>query len=371
MSLHLDQSMMARALELAKQGQGRVEPNPMVGAVVVKDERIVGEGYHQVYGGPHAEILALEQAASHANGAILYVTLEPCCHHGKTPPCTEAIIKAGIKEVVAACSDPFPEVAGNGFKALCQAGIEVRIGVQKEKAERLNAPFFKLVQAGLPYVIAKWAMTLDGKIATSSGESKWISGEESRQLVHDLRGRVDGIVIGIVTVLADDPLLTARPAGPRVATRIVLDSHLKTPLDSQLVSTARQVPTLLVHGSYDDDRIAALTASGCECVRIESPHRSERINLLLKDLGRRRMTNLLVEGGAAILGSFFDADAVDEVWAFMAPKWIGNSAARGPLDGIGGRGISPISQLEDVTVEKVGQDALLRGRCIHSQRSNS
>lgn len=371
MSLHLDQCMMTRALELARRGQGRVEPNPMVGAVVVQNGKIVGEGWHQVYGGPHAEVIALEQAASQALRATLYVTLEPCCHHGKTPPCTEAIIKAGIKEVVAAGSDPFPQVAGGGFSVLAQSGIEVRIDVQRDEAERLNAPYLKLVRTGLPYVIAKWAMTLDGKIATSTGESKWISGEESRQMVHGLRGRVDGIVVGIVTVLADDPLLTARPAGPRVATRIVLDSHLKTPLDSQLVRSAKEVPTLIVHVSHDDHRIANLTASGCECLRIESPHRSERIHLLLKELGQRRMTNLLVEGGAAILGSFFDAEAVDEVWAFMAPKWIGNSEARSPLDGIGGRGISPISQLEDVTVEQVGQDALLRGRCIHSQRSIS
>jgi len=264
MSFELDHIMMARALELARQGQGRAEPNPMVGAVVVREGKIVGEGYHQVYGGPHAEVFALQQAGELAHGATLYVTLEPCCHHGKTPPCTDAIIKAGIREVVAAGSDPFPQVAGGGFSTLANVGIQVRIGVLRHEAEQLNAPYYKLVRTGMPYVIAKWAMTLDGKIATATGESKWISGEESRRLVHELRGRVDGILVGIGTVLVDDPLLTARPAGPRVATRIVLDTHLKTPMTSQLVKTANQVPIVIAHASQDENRITELSGAGCE-----------------------------------------------------------------------------------------------------------
>jgi diaminohydroxyphosphoribosylaminopyrimidine deaminase/5-amino-6-(5-phosphoribosylamino)uracil reductase len=368
MSFDLDHTMMARAMELARQGQGRVEPNPMVGAVVVREGKIVGEGYHQVYGGPHAEVFALQQAGELARGATLYVTLEPCCHHGKTPPCTDAIIKAGIKEVVAGGSDPFPQVAGGGCSTLASAGIQVRIGVLRLEAELMNAPYYKLVRTGLPYVIAKWAMTLDGKIATVSGESKWISGKESRRMVHELRGRVDGILVGIGTVLADDPLLTARPAGPRIATRIVLDTHLQTPMASQLVKTARQVPVLLVHASNDDKRVAELSGAGCECLKVDAAGRTESIQQLLKELGRRRMTNLLVEGGAAVLGSFFDAESVDEVWAFIAPKWIGSSSAKGPLSGIGIESISQISQLEDVTCAQVGQDALLRGRCVRTQQ---
>lgn len=368
MSFDLDYTMMARALELGGQGQGRVEPNPMVGAVVVRKGKILGEGYHQAFGGPHAEVFALQQAGELARGATLYVTLEPCCHHGKTPPCTDAIIKAGIREVVAAGSDPFHQVAGGGFSKLASAGIHVRTGVLRHEAEQLNAPYYKLVRTGLPYVLAKWAMTLDGKIATATGESKWISGEESRRMVHEQRGRVDGILVGIGTVLADDPLLTARPPGPRVATRIVLDTHLKTPMDSQLVKTAHQAPVLLVHASNDDHRIAELSGAGCECLRIETASRTESIELLLKELGKRRMTNLLVEGGAAVMGSFFDAGAVDEVWTFIAPKWIGNSSARSPLLGIGVNSISPLNQLEDVTVEQVGQDALLRGRCVRTYR---
>ncbi|HQR05816.1 MAG TPA: bifunctional diaminohydroxyphosphoribosylaminopyrimidine deaminase/5-amino-6-(5-phosphoribosylamino)uracil reductase RibD [Gemmatales bacterium] len=371
MSFDLDHNMMARALELAGRGQGRVEPNPMVGAVVVREGKIIGEGYHQVYGGPHAEVLALQQAGELARGATLYVTLEPCCHHGKTPPCTDAIIKAGIKEVVAADSDPFPQVTGGGFSALASAGIQVRIGVLRQEAEQLNTPYNKLVRTGLPYVIAKWAMTLDGKIATATGESKWISGEESRRLVHELRGRMDGILVGIGTVLTDDPLLTARPAGPRVATRIVLDTHLKIPMTSQLVKTAGQAPVLLVHGSINDKRVAELSGGSCECLRIDAVGRTESIQQLLKELGKRRMTSLLVEGGAAVLGSFFDAQAVDEVWAFIAPKWIGNSSAKGPLSGIGVKSISQISQLEDVRCEQVGKDVLLRGRCVRSPQGKS
>jgi diaminohydroxyphosphoribosylaminopyrimidine deaminase / 5-amino-6-(5-phosphoribosylamino)uracil reductase len=371
MSFVLDHTMMARALELARKGQGRVEPNPMVGAVVVRDGKIVGEGYHQVYGGPHAEVFALQQAGELARGATLYVTLEPCCHHGKTPPCTDAIIHAGIREVVAAGSDPFPQVSGGGFSKLASAGVQVRIGVMRQEAEQLNSPYYKLVRIGLPYVIAKWAMTLDGKIATASGESKWISGEESRRKVHELRGRVDGILVGIGTVLADDPLLTARPEGPRIATRIVLDTHLKTPMTSQLVKTARHAPVLLVHASNDNRHVAEMSGTGCECLRIDASSRTETVDQLLKELGKRRMTNLLVEGGAAVLGSFFDAEAVDEVWAFVAPKWIGNSAAKGPLSGIGVNSISPITQLESVTVEQFGQDALIRGRCVHTLKKVS
>lgn len=365
MSLEFDQAMMTRAIELARLGQGRVEPNPMVGAVITLEGKIVGEGRHQVFGGPHAEVMALEEAGTNARGASLYVTLEPCCHFGKTPPCTDAIIAAGIKEVFAAGSDSNPQVAGSGFSSLARAGIQVRIGVLREKAEQLNAPYFKLIRHGMPFVIAKWAMTLDGKIATANGESKWISGAASRELVHQLRGRVDGILVGIGTVLTDDPLLTARPRGARIATRTVLDTHLKTPLNSQIVTTAHETPTILVHASQDAERIAAYSNKGCECMRIDAVDRIEKLHLLLEELGKRRMTNLLVEGGGAVLGSFFDADAVDEVWAFIAPKWIGNSAARSPFAGIGNANMPPLNQLTQVAVEQVGEDAFVYGRCVH------
>src|SRR5437764_12544149 len=214
-----DGQWMRRALELAERGRGYVEPNPLVGAVVVRDGRLVGAGWHQRYGQAHAEVNALAAAGEAARGATLYVTLEPCCHVGKTPPCTDAVIRAGVARVVAAMSDPFPQVAGRGAELLRQAGLAVEVGPCEAEARRLNAPYLKLLARGRPYVHAKWAMTLDGKIATRSGDSKWISNRASRQVVHDLRGRVDGIVVGAGTALADDPQLTARPPGPRTAVR--------------------------------------------------------------------------------------------------------------------------------------------------------
>src|SRR5438876_10929485 len=220
-----DWHWMRRALELAEGGRGYVEPNPLVGAVLVRDHQLVGEGWHQRYGEAHAEVHALAAAGPAARGATLYVTLEPCCHIGKTPPCTEAVMRAGIERVVAAMVDPFPQVAGRGAALLRDAGILVEMGLGEAEARRINAPYLKLLATGRPYVHAKWAMTLDGKIATRTGDSKWISNEASRRIVHTLRGRMDAIIVGIGTVLADDPLLTARPAGQRTAVRVVLDSQ--------------------------------------------------------------------------------------------------------------------------------------------------
>src|SRR5262249_38708583 len=229
-----DWPWMQLALELAERGRGAVEPNPLVGAVVVRDGRLVGEGWHQRYGEAHA----LAAAGAAAQGATLYVTLEPCCHYGKTPPCTEAVLRAGVGRVVAAMLDPFPPVSGQGVARLRAVGVTVEVGLGEAEARRLNAPYLKLLATGRPYVHAKWAMTLDGKICTRTGDSKWISGEASRRRVHELRGRMDAILVGIGTALADDPLLTARPPGPRIATRIVLDSRGRLPASAQLVRTA-------------------------------------------------------------------------------------------------------------------------------------
>src|SRR3954451_1208374 len=236
---------MPRALELAERGRGHVEPNPLVGAVIVRDGRVVGEGWHQRYGEAHAEVHALAAAGAAARGATLYVTLEPCCHHGKTPPCTDAVLRAGVGRVVASMLDPNPLVAGKGAERLRAAGVAVEIGVGEAEARRLNAPYLKLLRTGRPYVHLKWAMTLDGKICTRTGDSKWISNEASRRRVHELRGRVDAILVGVGTALADDPQLTARPRGPRTATRIVLDSRGRLPPTSLLAATARIVPTLV------------------------------------------------------------------------------------------------------------------------------
>ena len=237
-----DLAWMNLALAEAERGRGAVEPNPMVGAVIVREGRVVGLGHHARFGGPHAEVMALRMPREAARGATLYVTLEPCCHHGKTPPCTEAILQAGVARVVAAIRDPFPSVDGGGLAILRSAGGRGRSRAAGWPAAELNAPYLKRVSTGLPYITAKWAMTLDGKTAVASGDSQWISSPGSRSLVHQLRGRMDAILVGIGTVLADDPQLTARPAGPRTAARIVLDSKASLPLNSRLVQTAHDSP---------------------------------------------------------------------------------------------------------------------------------
>jgi diaminohydroxyphosphoribosylaminopyrimidine deaminase/5-amino-6-(5-phosphoribosylamino)uracil reductase len=348
-----DADWMARALALAERGRGSVEPNPLVGAVVVRDGRLVGEGWHQRYGQAHAEVNALAVAGEAARGATLYVTLEPCCHFGKTPPCTDAVLRAGVARVVAAMSDPFPQVAGQGAEQLRQAGVVVDVGPCEGEARRLNAPYLKLLAKGRPYVHAKWAMTLDGKIATRSGDSKWISNEASRRRVHELRGRMDAIVVGIGTVLADDPLLTARPPGPRTPVRVILNHRGRTPPASKLVQTARETPTWVVTTGEPAPQLSAL---GCEVVGCAD------VAALLDEMGRRRMTNVLVEGGAAVLGSFLDAREIDEVHVFLAPRLAGGHDAKTP---IGGRGVEKIAEaltLAELRVESIEGDVYLHGR---------
>lgn len=363
MSHAADEPLMRRALELAERGRGQVEPNPLVGAVLVRDGKIVGEGWHQKFGGPHAEINALNAAGATARGAGLYVTLEPCCHHGKTPPCTDALIQAGVARVVAALVDPFPQVSGGGAALLRGAGISVELGLCQADARRQNAPYLKLVTLGRPYVHAKWAMSLDGKIATRSGDSKWISNETSRHKVHELRGRVDAILIGIGTALTDDPLLTARPPGPRVASRVILDSKARLPLNSQLVRTAAATPTILVvSAAAPADRVSALRQAGCEILVPPAEHEgAPRLHALLDELGKRRWTNLLVEGGSDVLGRFLDARAIDEVHAFISPKLIGGSEGKTP---VAGRGVESLADAWNLTawhVELLDGDVYVRG----------
>jgi diaminohydroxyphosphoribosylaminopyrimidine deaminase / 5-amino-6-(5-phosphoribosylamino)uracil reductase len=352
---------MKCALAEAERGRGRVEPNPLVGAVLVKGGCFLGSGHHERFGGPHAEIVALERVGDQARRATLYVTLEPCCHHGKTPPCTSAILAAGIVRVVAAMRDPFPQVNGQGLTLLEAAGLLVESGCQEEAARCLNAPYLKRVTTGLPYVTAKWAMTLDGKTAVKNGDSRWISSESSRQQVHQLRGRMDAIVAGIGTVLADDPLLTARPPGPRVATRVVLDSHAQLPLSSRLVQTAAECPVLVaVTGSADPLRCARLREHGCEVV-VFPDSAGVPVVALLEELSRRAMTNVLVEGGGRVLGSFLDAQQVDAVDVFIAPIVEGGNHANTPARGAGREAISDALRADHLTITQVGVDVRLRG----------
>jgi diaminohydroxyphosphoribosylaminopyrimidine deaminase/5-amino-6-(5-phosphoribosylamino)uracil reductase len=357
-----DREWMRQALDLAERGRGYVEPNPLVGAVVVRDNRVVGEGWHRRYGEAHAEVNALDQAGVLARGATLYVTLEPCCHHGKTPPCTGAVLRAGVRRVVAAMLDPFGQVAGRGAAQLRGAGVEVTVGPGEAEARRLNAPYLKLLAAGRPYVHAKWAMTLDGKIATRTGDSRWISNESSRARVHALRGRMDAILVGFGTALADDPQLTARPPGPRTPLRVVLDSQGRLPPASRLAATAREIPVLVVTSEQADrGRVGELTALGCEWLALPAEEGRPSVAALLGELGRRRLTNLLVEGGAGVLGSFRDADAVDEVHVFIAPRLVGGAGAKTP---VAGRGVDRIAEalgLAKLRVEMIEGDVYLHG----------
>lgn len=368
-------AVMRRALELAVRGEGAVEPNPIVGAVIVDaDRNLIAEGYHGAFGGPHAELNALAQAGSRAMGSTLFITLEPCCHVGKTPPCTDALIAAGVKRVVVGTPDPNPKVAGGGIARLRAAGIDVDVGMLEQEARVLIAPFRKWIETGTPYVHAKWAMTLDGKLAARTGSSRWISNEQSRAVVHELRGRMDGILIGRGTAIADDPLLTARPPGPRTPARIVLDSRARLPIGSQLVRTVDAAPVIVVaHESVAGDDVARLRERGVEVLLLpqatskaavspgrESPRPS--LELLLKELGRRGFTNVLVEGGADLLGSLFDASLIDEVHVFLGPKLAGGSAAKSPLAGFGISDMSQAPTLESSRIELLGGDVYIRGR---------
>lgn len=359
---------MRRALELAARGQGRVEPNPMVGCVLVRDGKIVGEGYHEQYGHAHAEVNALAAADSRAEGATAYVTLEPCSHYGKTPPCAEALIRARVKRVVAAMLDPFAEVSGRGFAMLRDAGIEVASGLCEAEARRLNAPYRKLIERRRPWVIGKWAMTLCGHIATRTGHSQWISSEASRAQVHRLRGRVDGVLVGSGTARADDPRLTARPPGPRTASRIVFDSQATLLPESHLAQTAEAQPVIVVAShAAPPDHVARLEALGCEVLRLDGATHADRIGQMLDEFGRRRMTNLLVEGGGGLLGALLEAGEIDEVHAFIAPRIIGGSAAASPIGGLGVATIDEGLRLDSPVIEQLGEDIYIHGPVVRSK----
>jgi len=357
----IDEYFMARALELAERAAGRTSPNPMVGAVVVKDGRIVGEGYHAAAGQPHAEVVALRQAGAAARGATLYVTLEPCCHFGRTPPCTREVVRAGVARVVAAMLDPNPRVAGRGAEELRQAGVQVQVGCREEEARRLNEAFCKYITTGVPFVTYKAALSLDGKVATACGDSRWISGEESRRLVHRLRDRCDAVVVGVGTVLADDPLLTARIEGGRDPVRVVVDSRGRIPLTARLLQSGSPAPTLVATtAAMDRETRSALEAMpGVEV--IELPPREGRVDLgpLLRALGLRGIVSVLLEGGPTLAASFLAEGWVDKIMFFLAPLLIGGQRAPSPLGGEGVARLQDACRLRDVSVERVGEDILV------------
>ncbi|CEP69434.1 Riboflavin biosynthesis protein RibD [Moorella glycerini] len=359
-----DVEYMRRALELARLGLGRTSPNPAVGAVIVRDGRVVGEGYHQQAGTPHAEVHALRAAGEAARGATLYVTLEPCCHYGRTPPCTEAIITAGIRRVVAAMADPNPKVAGGGFQALRRAGIEVEMGLLEDEARRLNEAFIKYITTGQPWVTLKMALTLDGKIATRSGASRWITGPAARQKAHELRDTHDAILVGIGTVLADDPELTTRlPGGKgRDAVRVILDSHLRIPLTARVLNLASPAPTLVATtAAAPVEARQQLAARGIEVIVLPAEDGRVAWQPLLAELARRQITSILVEGGAGVNATALAAGVVDKVVALIAPKIFGGIAAPGPVGGLGVASPEEAWQLERIQVEPCGVDIMLSG----------
>ncbi len=354
---------MRKAIDLALRGQGHVEPNPMVGCVLVRDNQLVAEGWHQQYGGDHAEVDAIAKAAGSARGATAYVTLEPCCHQGKTPPCIDALIQAGVARVVVAQVDPFEHVSGKGIAALQRAGILTEVGILEAEAKILNAPYLYRIRHGLPWVIAKWAMTLDGRIATRTGNSQWISNETSRQKVHQIRSRMDGIMVGIGTALADDPLLTPRPAAGRRPTRIVADTKARLPLDSKLAQSTDDYPCLVAVGpGADEARCRELTSLGCEIWQGQQERSDDRLKNLLSDLSERGMTNLLVEGGGQLLGSLFDQGLVCEAHIFIAPIIAGGRGAISPIGGIGIEQMADAPRFSATNVEELEGDLHFWGR---------
>lgn len=360
--MNQDQFYMMRALALAKNGLGRTAPNPMVGCVIVKNQTIVGEGWHVGAGQPHAEIVALAAAGNKANGASVYVNLEPCNHHGRTSPCTDALLAAGINELVYAVADPNPLAAG-GSRVLQQNGVLVRCGICQKQAKDINRFWLHGFCHERPFIIAKFAMSLDGKIATRTGDSQWITGPESRAKAHDLRREIDGIVVGSGTVIADNPSLTARNDKQTIAEpiRVILDSMAKTPISAKVYNGDKSKVILVTTKQAPQARLAQFVEHGVQVLTIAADHGGRpQIAVLLEALYARGVRSLMVEGGAQVLGSFFDAKLVDEVWAFVAPVLIGG-AGPSPIAGAGVARLQDCPRLTEVKTQILGCDFLLRG----------
>lgn len=350
---------MLRAIELARKGTGRVNPNPLVGAVIVKDGRIIGEGYHKEYGGLHAEREAFSHLVEDAAGAEMYVTLEPCCHHGKQPPCVDAIIEQGISRVYVGSDDPNTLVAGKGIKRLRDAGIQVVTHVRKEDCDSLNPVFFHYITTKTPYVVMKYAMTMDGKIATRSGDSRWITGESAREHTHATRNWLSGIMVGIGTVLADNPLLNCRMPGGSSPVRIVLDSRLRIPFDSQIVQTAGEYKTIVATLGDKEDKESELQKAGVEILHV--PEREGHVDLLalMPLLGERQIDSILLEGGAGVNASALQAGIVNRVQVYVGNQIFGGVDAPSP---VGGQGVAAVADSYGFGTPKVtcfGGDVLL------------
>ncbi len=358
-----DIEYMDIAIQLARRGCGWVNPNPMVGAVIVKDDKIIGQGYHQKYGELHAERKAIASCETSLTGATLYVTLEPCCHCGKTPPCTEAIIESRIRRVVIGSSDPNPLVAGKGVEMLRSQGIEVIESVLKDECDSLNKSFFHYIQTGTPYVVMKYAMTLDGKIATRTGKSKWITGEASRRHVHEDRHHYSAIMVGIGTVIADNPLLTCRMENGRNPLRIVCDTNLRTPLQAKVVTTTGIADTLIATAVADPERHRPYLEAGCDVIVLPEKDCHINLNCLMQVLGKRNIDSILLEGGGTLNWSALQSGIVNKVQAYIAPKLFGGNG-KTPVAGLGVDLPEKAFLLSRPTITFIDEDILLESEVI-------
>ncbi len=354
-----DEKWIRRAIRLAKRGKGKTSPNPMVGAILVKEGRVVGEGYHRRAGEAHAEIIAIQKAGPEAKGSTLYINLEPCVHYGKTPPCTPSIIESGVRRVVVGMEDPNPLVKGKGLEDLRRAGIEVLSGVIEQECRRLNEAFCKYITKREPFVILKSASTLNGKIATRTGESKWITGEASRHYVQKLRSEVDGIVVGIDTIIKDDPLLTVRIKSGGNPYRIVLDSNLRIPEAARVIETSPSRTIVVTTPLSDRDKIERLKKRGVQILTTKPKDGRVDLREFLSKLGQLDIISILVEGGSEVNGSFLDEGLIDKILLFFAPKIIGDPEAKGIFSGRRVSALSEAVSLRDIKMLRIGEDILI------------
>ncbi|MGI6268330.1 MAG: bifunctional diaminohydroxyphosphoribosylaminopyrimidine deaminase/5-amino-6-(5-phosphoribosylamino)uracil reductase RibD [Acutalibacteraceae bacterium] len=357
-----DKEYMKKALLLAKNGQGFVSPNPLVGAVVVKNGKIIGQGYHQKYGDLHAERKALESCIQSPQDATMYVTLEPCCHFGKTPPCCDAIINSGIKKVVVATLDPNPLTSGKGIKALKTAGIEVMVGTLERDSQAMNEVFFHYIKTKTPFVVMKYAMTADGKIATATGKSKWITGEKARENVHKDRSRYSAIMVGVQTVIADNPMLTSRIENAKNPVRIICDTSLRTPINSQIIKTSNNIKTIIATSSTNNELKEKFKNQGCKIIEIPQKNSHIDLQVLMQKLGQMQIDSILLEGGSTLNFSALNSEIVNKVQAYVSPKIFGGECAKTPVGGVGFLSPDKCIKLVDKTVEIFDDDILIQGQ---------
>lgn len=365
-----DNNYMKLALELAVRGCGFVNPNPMVGAIIVKDGEMIGQGWHERFGELHAERIAIANCRKSPKGATIYVTLEPCCHYGKTPPCTEAIIESGITKVVVGSVDPNPLVAGKGVLILKQHGIDVVENVLKEECDKLNEVFFYYIKTGLPFVIMKYAMTMDGKIATYKGKSKWITGEAAREHVQQDRHKYTAIMVGVDTVIADDPQLTCRLKSSKNPIRIICDTNLRTPLTSQIVTTAQDVPTILAICSEDEKLHSPYVEAGCRILVVSRKGEHIDLNDLMIKLGNEKIDSILLEGGGTLNWSALKSGIVNIVQTYIAPKMFGGKMANSPVGGMGIEDPNDAFMLKNIQITQIREDILIESEVINNVYRN-